>query len=335
VGADETLILTRGDVRRLLPMPDCIEAVEAAFLAQAAGETLPSAVLGVHLPGGGLHVKAAGLRRGRLYVAVKANVNLPGNPEARGLPTIQGVVGLYDGDDGRPLALMDATLITALRTAAATAVAARHLATPEAATLAVIGCGTQAPHHIRAVAAVRPLRRVLVHDRVAERATRLASEAAVAGRLEVAAVDDVREAVGQADVVVTCTPARAPIVWAGDVRPGTLVAGVGADNPAKQELDPQLLAASRVVVDSIDQASAIGDLHHAIAAGALTAADVYGELWEVVAGRKPGWTSTDEVTVFDSTGVALEDVAAAALVYERALAAGAGDAVRLGALHRG
>src|SRR6185503_12819965 len=128
VAVAETLVLTRSDVARLLPIADCIEAVEAAFRSEGEGGTVPSAVLGVHVPGGGLHVKAAGLRRGRLYVAVKVNANFPGNPEARGLPTIQGLVALYDGEDGRPLAVMDSMELTALRTAAATAVAARHLA---------------------------------------------------------------------------------------------------------------------------------------------------------------------------------------------------------------
>jgi alanine dehydrogenase len=322
--ADETLVLTRSDVAGLLPMRDCIEALEEAFRAQAAGRTLPSAVLGVHLPEGGLHVKAAGLDRGRLYVAAKLNANIPANPERRGRPTIQGVIALFDGEDGRPLALMDSIEVTALRTGAATAVAAKHMARPGAAVLAICGCGAQAAYQARALAAVRPLRRVLAHDRDPARAERLRDALSADPALPVTVVHDLRSALREAELIVTCTPSKRPLLGPEHVRPGSFVAGVGADNPEKQELDPLLLARSRVVVDSLEQAATIGDLHHALLSQALRKEDVAGELWEVAAGRKPGRLSDGEVTVFDSTGVALEDAAAAALVYERALGAGRG-----------
>lgn len=160
----ETVLLTRRDVADLLPIADCIDVVEAAFRGQAEGRALPSSVLTVPGSGGALHVKAAGLPRDRLYLAVKVNANFPANPEAHGLPAIQGLVTLCDGEDGRPLALMDSGEITALRTAAATAVAARHLAPAEIATLTLSGCGAQAPYQIRALLAVRtvrPARRIL------------------------------------------------------------------------------------------------------------------------------------------------------------------------------
>jgi alanine dehydrogenase len=328
--AVETLVLTSRDVAELLPMTDCIEAVEAAFRAQAAGDVLPSGVLALHAPAGGFHVKAAGLRHDRLYVAVKVNANFPGNPGTRGLPTIQGIVTLYDGEDGRPLAVMDSMEVTALRTAAATAVAARFLARPDARTLALCGCGAQGLYQVRAIAAVRRLERILVHDLVPGRAARLAARAAAETGVPANAMDDAGAALREGDIVVTCTPSTRPIVDAGDVRPGAFVAGVGADNPGKHELSAALLARARVVVDSLDQAAAIGDLHHALDSGTVRREDVHAELWEVVAGRKPGRLSAEEVTVFDSTGVALEDVAAAAVVYQRAVAGRARRAVRFG-----
>ncbi len=133
------------------------------------------------------------------------------------------------------------------------------------------------------------------------------------------------------DIVVTCTSARQPILHVGDIAPGTFIAAVGADNPEKQEIAPALLAASRVVVDVLDQAATMGDLHHAIAAGVMTRGDVAAELGQIVAGRAPhaGRQSPSEVVVFDSTGMALQDVAAAAAVYERAQAAGRGTPVQL------
>jgi ornithine cyclodeaminase/alanine dehydrogenase-like protein (mu-crystallin family) len=171
----ETLLLTRRDVADLLPMADCIDAVEEAFRAHASGRTLPSGVLGLHAPAGGLHVKAAGLWRSRLYLAAKINANFPGNPESRGLPTIQGLVALFDGEDGRPLAIIDSKEITALRTGAATAIAARYLARTNAGVLAVCGCGTQAGFQVRALAVVRRIRRVLACDRDPERARQFAA----------------------------------------------------------------------------------------------------------------------------------------------------------------
>jgi ornithine cyclodeaminase/alanine dehydrogenase-like protein (mu-crystallin family) len=201
-----TLLLTGGDVAALLTLEACIEAVERAFVLQAEGHAVGPGVLGLHVPDGGFHVKAAGLRLSRLYVATKLNANFPGNGPRWGLPAIQGVVALSDGESGRLLALMDSMEITALRTGAATAVAARHLARPDVRVATIVGCGRQ-------------------------------------GR------------------------ARA------DVRP---------------------------------------------------------ELPDVVAGRKTGRGSADDIIVFDSTGVAIEDVAAAAVVYESALATGRGVTVDLG-----
>lgn len=320
----ETLLLTRRDVVDLLGMADCIAALEDGFRAQAVGRTVPSAVLGVHVAGGGFHVKAAGLERAGLRVAIKMNANFPANPERRGLPTIQGLVALYDGDDGRPLAVMDSIEITALRTAAATGVAAKLMARPRAESLALCGCGVQGAYQIRAVAAVRRLRRVVVHDRDAGRARHMAARMAEETGLSVAAVEDLRAAMRQSDMIVTCTPSRQAFVALEDVAPGSFVAGVGADHPLKHELSPSLLAGGRLVVDSLDQAASIGDLHHAVEQGVLRLEDVHAELWEVVAGRKPGRVSEGEITVFDSTGVGLEDAAAAALVYERALASGRG-----------
>jgi len=320
----ETLLLTRRDVADLLPIGDCIVAIEEAFRAQAAGRTLPSHALGIELPEGGLHVKVAGLERGRPVVAAKLNANIPSNPGRRGLPTIQGVIALFDGEDGRPLALMDSTEVTALRTGAATAVAARYMARPAAAVLAVCGCGAQAAYQVRALAVVRPLRTVLAYDVEAMPAERLARSLSAEEGLSASVAEDLPSALGRADLVVACTPSKRPLFGPEQVRPGTFVAGVGADAPEKQELHPDLFSRGRVVVDSLEQAAAFGDLRHALRAGALRREDVAAELWELAAGLKPGRASSDEITVFDSTGVAIEDAAAAALVYERAVAAGRG-----------
>jgi alanine dehydrogenase len=321
-----TRLLTRSDVRRLLPLADCIDAVETAFRRSAAGEDPAPRLLGFPVPGGGFHVKAAALGH---HVAAKLNANFPRNPERAGLPSIQGAVLLFDAGDGRVLAIMDSIEITILRTAATTALAARHLARGDARIATLCGCGAQGAAQLAAVVATCSLTRVFAYDRDEARAVRFARERTESLGIEVEPTRDLAAAVRQSDVVVTCTPSRAPLVGPADVRPGTFIAAVGADSEHKQELDAALLASALLVVDSLEQCAAIGELHHALAAGLLTRDAVHAELEHVVAGLRPGRTSAEEITVFDSTGTALQDVAAAAMVYERACAAPAGATVDL------
>jgi len=324
------LLLGRTDVHALLDVPSCLAAVEDAFHAHARGGAAP-AICGVHGEEGSFHIKAAMLGRGdRQWFAAKVNGNFPGNPAARGLPTVQGVVVLADGGTGEPLALLDSPSLTALRTAAATAVAARRLARPGARVATLCGCGVQGRAHLPFLAAVLPLREVWLVDPDEASVRRAADEATALG-LTPRRAPDLATAARASDVVVTCTPSRRPLLDDGDVAPGAFVAGVGADNPQKHELAPALLARARVVVDVLAQCAVMGDLHHAIAGGALRAEDVHAELGQVLAGAAAGRTREDERFVFDSTGMALQDVAAAALVYERARAAGRGVAVELSA----
>ena len=324
------MLLSGADVRALLDMDSCIAAVEEAFRAQVEGATLPPGVLGTHAAEGGFHVKAAGITRGRAYYACKINANFPGNPVRHGLPTVQGVVALFDAGNGVLLALMDSMEITTLRTAAATAVAAKYLARPDAHTVAILGCGVQGRSQLRALARVRRIERVFAWDGAASAAERYAREMAGEIGCDVTATDGYLDVIGGCDVVVTCTPSREPLLGLDDVSPGTFVAGVGADNEGKQELAPDLLARATLVVDVLEQCARIGDLHHALDAGAMSRDDVHAELAHVVSGRRPGRRSPDEITVFDSTGTALEDVAAAAVSYERAVASGHTRAISLG-----
>jgi alanine dehydrogenase len=327
----DTLVLTRSDVAALLDLDSCIEAVELAFARHAAGETLPPGVLGLHAPGGGFHVKTAGLHAGRGYAAVKANANFPANPSRRGLPTIQGAVLLFDLESGVLLAVMDSIEITILRTGAATAVAARRLARQDASVVTICGCGAQGRVQLRALTRVRPVRLVHAYDIDADAAVRFARAEAAALGIDVRAAGDLRAALAESDLCVTCTPSRTPLIGREDVRPGTFIAAVGADAEHKQELDAGLVAASTLVADLADQCAAIGELHHAIARGLMRRDQVHAELADVVSERRPGRTRADEIVIFDSTGTALQDVAAASAVYERACASGVGLRVRLGA----
>jgi ornithine cyclodeaminase/alanine dehydrogenase-like protein (mu-crystallin family) len=226
---------------------------------------------------------------------------------------------------------MDSASLTAKRTAATTAVAARHLARPNADVAAIVGCGLQGAAHLEALLALRPFREVHLHDTDIARSRALAARTPGDGRTTVRATVGLRDAIADAGIIVTCTSGAEFILSDGDVAPGTFVAAVGADNPRKREIHPDLMQRAKVVVDDLRQCAAGGDLHHALAAGVMTEADVRAELAAVVAGRTSVREGEDEIIVFDSTGIALEDAAAAEVVYRRATADGTWTRVRMGA----
>jgi len=326
-----TLLLSRSDVERLLTPDECIAAVEDAFRQHALGKAPPPGILGFHAEEGSFHIKAALLTLDQPYFAAKTNANFPQNGARHGLPTIQGVVVLCEAITGAPLAVMDSMAITALRTAAATAVAARYLARENCHTALICGCGGQAPAQLRALLRVRSPRRVYFYDQDRAKAQSFAAALGTEIGLPMEPVADLAQAVAASDIVITCTTARRYFIERGMVRPGTFVAGVGADNENKQELDPLLLAHGKLVTDLTDQCCAIGDLHHAVDAKVMSREDVHAELGEIIAGRKPGRASDEEIIVFDSSGTALQDVAAAVAVYRRALADGEGTRFSLNA----
>ena len=304
----KTLLFTADDVARLLPPARCLEAVESAFRLLGAGQVPPPATLGYHTDGGGFHIKAGRLGR---YFAAKLNGNFAGN-HAKGLPTIQGLVVLSDATDGRVLAVMDSVELTARRTAAATALAARTLARPGAGRVAIIGCGTQAPAQLDALREVLDITHVTVHDTSAARAH------AFAAAHNATVADTIRSATLDSDIVVTCTTSQSFLLFENDVRPGTFIAAVGVDNESKREIAPALMASAIVVTDVTDQCARIGDLHHAIDAGVMRAEDVHAELPALIAHKHARPAIGDRTVIFDSTGIGLQDVAAAAAVFEAA-----------------
>lgn len=325
----QTLLLTRADLARLMRPRDYLEAVERGFLALAEGRASAPPPMHLGLEAGGFHVKGAALHDRGAFAAFKVNGNFPANP-ARGLPTIQGAVLLCDGETGALLAIMDSIEITLRRTAAATALAAGRLARPGSRTVAIVGCGDQALPQLQALAEVLPLETGWAFDLDRARAERLATAAAGLG-LDLRAAGDLAAAVGEAEVIVTCTTAREAFLQPGHVRPGTFIAAVGADAAHKSEVAPELMAAARVFADVTAQAVEMGDLRHAIAAGAMAASDLAGELADLVSGRVPGRTHADQIILFDSTGVAVQDVAVALVAFRRAAAVGAGIRLPLGA----
>jgi alanine dehydrogenase len=321
----DTLLLGKTDVERVLTPRLCIEAVEHAFGAHARGKVPQPGILGMHHGVGGFHIKAGFLAvEGRTYFAAKLNANFPGNPQ-KGLPTIRGAVILSDAEDGAPLAIMDSMSITALRTAAASAVAAKHLARRDCDSALICGCGGQARAQLEALLCVRTPRRIFAYDTDAKRSAAFARDAGV----EVSVTAELDESARASDIIVTCTTAKRYFLTRAMVRPGAFIAAVGADNEDKQEVEPRLMAEAKVVTDTTAQACRIGDLHHALDAGAMTVDAVHAQLGEVIAGLKSGRESDAEIIIFDSTGTGLQDVAAAIAAYRAASAHHAGTPWRL------
>jgi ornithine cyclodeaminase/alanine dehydrogenase-like protein (mu-crystallin family) len=261
----------------------------------------------------------------RALFAVKVNGRYPA---ADGGTDVHGLIVLASAGDGRPLAVLDSAVVTRIRTAAAAAVAARHLARANSRRLLVVGSGRQAAGIVEAICRTLPIREVRLWSRDPDRSRSLAAGLGVAGR-SVEAVADLVAAAREADVIVTVTPSTSPLLGRRDVGPGTFIAAMGADAPEKQELDPELVASSALVCDVVEQCGQAGELHHALEAGVMIERDVRATLGEVAAGLQPGRTSEDEVVVFDSTGTAMQDVAAAGLAYANAVRLGIGTEVEL------
>ncbi len=296
-----------------------IDAVEAAFGARGEGRIAPGGVLGVEMASGGFHIKAAALGADRGIFAAKLNGNFPGNPTTNGMPTIQGLVLAVDVATGAPRAVMESSSLTRLRTAAASAVAIRHLALADADRVTLIGCGVQAFDQLRFAHTARALRSITLFDPQVDAARALAMRIEEELGIMSHVADDLQQAAkaGAGAIIITCTTSRTPFLDSAMVAAGTLVVAVGADNPHKVELAPALLASSKVVTDDTAQCAMIGDLHHAIASGAMRREDVHAELGEIIAGTRPGRGSRDERIVFDSTGIPIQDAAAAELVLAR------------------
>jgi len=251
-------------------------------------------------------------------LGVKAGGYFPGNAD-RGIPNHQSTVMLFDPESGRPVALVGGNLLTALRTAAASAISIDRLARPEARVLGMVGAGHQAAFQLRAAARVRRFERVLGWNYHPEMLDRLAEVAAELGLpFEAVTLDRLG---AEADVIVTITSSPAASLRSAHVRPGTHLACMGTDTKGKQEVEPALLARARLFTDEVAQAASIGECQHAVAAGLISEADIT-PIGDVVTCAHPGRAGEDEITLFDGTGVGLQDIAVAARALEEARARG-------------
>src|SRR5215472_2659687 len=328
------LIISNRDVLDALQPQACTEAMAAVLAAHARGETYQP-LRSVQVP-----PDAAGLmglmpswrgqqRDAGAAFALKTLCLMPGNP-ARGLDTHQGTVTLFDGETGVPTAILDASAVTAVRTAAVTAVATGLLARRDARTLAVLGAGVQGRAHLEALAAVRDFARIYVYA-----PTRAHAEAAVeqasGTSAELSVASSAEQAVSNADVVVAATTAREPVLARGWLKPGAHVNAVGASTPRAREIDTATVAASALFCDSRESVrNEAGEFQLAIREGLIAGEQhVRAELGQVLAGRAPGRLDDGELTLFRSLGIALEDLAAAQTAVAAARAHGLGTEVEL------
>ena len=318
-----TLILTAAQVRHLLDREALLRALRDAFAAYSTRRTVPALRAGSPLPGAGgrtVMVVYPGLIDGIPAFTVKVNTKIPG-----GAPSVVGSINLVDLETGAVLAIMDSIVITAERTALAGGVAADVLARRDTPRVAVIGAGVQGEGQVRALQHVRRLERVDVVDSIPERAEAYAERVSRALGVEVVVRDRVADAVRDADIVITATWSKKPFISRDMVREGVHITAVGADEPAKGEVDAGLIESSLFVCDDRDLAASMG----AIAGAGLGPDAIHAELGEVIAGVRPGRTRDDQITIFGTVGLAFQDLAAAWQVYQRARREGVGTEIDL------
>ena len=330
----DVLILNGEEVRRLLPMRECIQVMRDALTALARGEVLVPLRMVMRIPGAsgflGLMPSYISPGDGRDdALGFKAVLVFPANAK-RGIDTHQGAVLLFEADTGRLSALMDGAAITAIRTAAVSGVATDLIARPDSVELAILGAGVQARTHIEAIAAVRPLRRVRIWSRNPDRAAALAVEQQSRFQFPIEAEASAEAAVQGADILATVTASPEPILQHGWLKEGAHINAVGSSIPTSREIDSATMAAARLFVDRRESALAeAGDLLIPMREGAVSGDHVQAELGEVLTGKNPGRRSARELTLFKSLGLAVEDVASAAFVVRRARQTGTGQTVKM------
>ena len=332
-GLEPTVVLTPSEVRQLLPMGECMDAVEDALRCLSAGQAVNPLRQMIRLPGdGGILGLMPGYLEAPEAVGFKAIAVLAGNRGTK-YDSHQGVVMLFDPEIGVPAAIMDASEVTAIRTAAASGVATRLLARKDAGTLAILGSGVQARTHLEAMLVARPVEHVRIFSLERANCERFARRMQGTTSATIEVSDNARDAVEGASIVCTVTSSKTPVVEGAWLAPGTHVNAVGACFPTTRELDTAAVARSRMFVDRRESAvNESGDFLLAKQEGAIGDDAILGELGELAAGAIEGRRNDEEITLFNSLGVAVEDLAAATLVLKNAREQGVGARVALGGL---
>jgi len=322
----ETLIIEEKLVKEILEMKDVIPAVETAFRERGNGNVEMPPKMYIMYPTGDLRVMPAYLKNLK-QTGLKAVTVFPNNPKEKNIPTVLATVILVDVESGVPLAVMGGSWLTAMRTGAAGAIATKHLAKKGAKNIAFIGTGIQAHTQLMAHKEVMKIEKAYAVDQNAESAKRFVEFAKTLGiSCEVA---DGATACKNADVLITTTPVHQPIVKNEWIHPGMHINAIGADAPGKEELDPEIMKRAKIVIDDWEQASHSGEINVPISKKIISRKDITAELGDIVAGKKSARQGDADITIFDSTGLGIQDIVTATLVLNKAKAQNKGFRVKL------
>src|SRR5687768_1402263 len=317
----KTLLLKKEEVRKLISMKEVICTVEEAYKAFNSNQVIQPPYTGIELPShrGEIDFKL-GYYQGNEMISMKASSGgFKNNPEQYGVPNGMGTILLFDGRNGGLVCVMDGSLITGLRTGACGAVSVKALARKNAKKITSIGTGNQARMQIRAITEVMKIEEIHAWDSHPETLARYKADIESEFGIPVVTANSKKEAVQNADILITTTRGKGALVEAEWIKPGTHIVAIGTDAPGKQELDPQIFRGAKVVVDSIAQCIEKGETQHPLNQKIMAKGDIHAEIGEILLGQKPGRENDEEVTIFDSTGMAIQDNTTATKIYRNAI----------------
>jgi len=312
----KTLMFNRSSFEHLMKMDDYINAVSMAHKLHAEGKCIETNLVHADAPNGEYHIKTGGILGENSYYGLKANGGFFNNQRNHGLPNILGVIYLSNAENAYPLAIFESSVISKMRTAAATAVAAKYLLPKGSIKLGVVGYGNQAEAQIEALLCVTNIEQIKVSGRDEVKLGLFVEKIAKRFQIPVS-MNTIEYTCRHSNVLVTCTPSTDFFVKNEWINKGTFIAAVGADSPGKNELDPQIFAGAKVIGDIKSQIIKVGESQHAIAKGIIKETDIYAELGELITGKVEGRTNDEEILIYDSTGTAIQDIACAAYIYEK------------------
>jgi alanine dehydrogenase len=317
----KTLLLKKGEVSRLISIKEAIGAVEEAYKAFSSDQVEQPDYIGIHLPSprGEIDFKL-GYYKVNEIISMKAHSGgFTNNPAEHGVPNSMGTILLFDARSCALICIMDGSLITGLRTGASGAVSVKALARKNARTIASIGTGNQARMQIRAINEVMKIEEIHAWSRTSNTLSKYKTDIEREFGIPVIVASSKKEAVEQADILITTTRGKGDLVEADWVKPGTHIVAIGTDQRGKQELDPELFRNAKIVVDSIAQCTEKGETWHPLNRNIIAKDDIHAEIGEILSGRKPGRESDEEITIFDSTGMAIQDNTTASKIYQNAI----------------
>jgi len=321
----KTLLLSMEDVQKALSMKEVIDVVEEGYLAFHRGKVRQPEIVSIEMPenNGETDIKSC-YNELNERISVKVASGFYNNGKNNNLPTMMGTILLYDGTNGALLCVMDGSLITGIRTGAAGAISSKLLARKDAATVAVFGAGGQARMQVEGLCHVMSLREVRVFSENRDELMGYQKEMEQQTAARVVICNNPEETMAGSDIVITTTPAKTPYIHQSLVKPGMHIVAVGADMAGKNELDPAIFRGAKIVNDSIAQCVSRGETRNALMAGVMTESDIHGEIGQLLAGEKALRECENEITIFDTTGMGIQDNVTAVMVYERALQKGLG-----------